>query len=168
MGIGTTYSFKDVVGAISNPLFGVSILLTGGNIGNGSITISMGTERTTHDIAADGTVMPSYIAGNNGTVTIECQQTSVLHKALLNLYNLAATAADLDDIAGWAATNISIRTLLDGSSHQCTGVSFSKVPEKTYKAPGGNITWSFMAANIVNTGSVGQTIITSVLSGLGL
>ena len=67
MGVGVTYSFKDLVGVLVNPVFGVSIPLTGGNIGLGQVTITMTTERTTHDVAADSTVMPSYVAGDNGT-----------------------------------------------------------------------------------------------------
>ena len=148
--IGVTYSFKDLVGALTNSIFGVSFSLTGGNVGLGQITISMANERTVHQVAADGTVMPNYIPGNNGTVAIEVQQTSSLHHELLALYNLAVLAADGDDVSGWASTSLSFRTLLDGSTHLCDGVSFSKVPDKPYHAQGSNVTWSLMAANIIN------------------
>ena len=168
MGVGTTYSFKDLVGSITNAVFGQTILLSGGNIGFGSMTITMETARTTHDTAADGTVMPSYVAGNSGRITFVCQQTSLLHKQLLNLYNLCQQAADAFDVSGWAATSISIQTLLDGSSHKATGVSFSKIPEKPYEAQGKNVTWELMAANVVNTGSALQTALTSLASGIGL
>ncbi len=168
MSVGVVYSFKDLVGSITNPVFGQTILLSGGNIGFGSVTITMATERTTHDTAADGTVMPSYVAGNSGRLTFVCQQTSLLHKQLLNLYNLCATAADAFDVTGWAATNISLQTLLDGSTHKATGVSFSKIPDKPYEAQGRNVTWEMMAANIVQTGSALQTAITSIASGIGL
>ena len=104
MGVGPTYSFKDLVGSISNPIVGQTILLGGGNVGFGSITLSMSTERTAHDVAGDGTVMPSYIAGDNATLAIEVQQTSLLHKQLLALYNAVAQLANADDITAWAAT----------------------------------------------------------------
>jgi hypothetical protein len=148
--VGVTYSFKDLVGALTNSVFGVSLPLTGGNVGLGQITITMATERTVHQVAADGTVMPTYVPGNNGSVAIEVQQTSSLHHALLNLYNLAVLAADGDDVSGWASTSVSFRTLLDGSTHLCDGVSFSKVPDKPYHASGANVTWTLMAANIIN------------------
>ena len=150
MGIGPTYSFKDLVGVLTNTEFGVSIPLTGGNVGFGQLTISMATERTAHDVAADGTVMPSYMAGDNGTVSLEIQQTSPLHHALLGLYNLAVLAANNDDVSGWAATNISFRTLNDGSTHILNGCSFNKLPDKPYHAQGQKINWSFMAANVIN------------------
>ena len=75
----STYSFSDVVGSIHCDLM-EDYVFTGKGVG--SITISKSTERTTHDIAADGSVMVSKVPGNNGTVTIEVQQTSPLNKWL--------------------------------------------------------------------------------------
>lgn len=149
--IATVYSFKDLTGSLTNPTFGVAFLLQGGNIGIGQITIVMNTERTTHDVAADGTVMPSYVAGDNGELNIEMQQTSQLHHELLSLYNLCVSAANGGDVSGWASTALSIRTILDGSTHTCNGVSFAKIPDKPYQAQGQKITWRLMAANVINT-----------------
>jgi hypothetical protein len=146
--VGTTYSFKSLVGVLKNSIVGVVIPLTGGNIGLGGITIRMTTSRTVHDVAADGTVMPSYVAGANGEVDIEVQETSILHKALLTLYNALVLQADLDDILGWAATSISFALLIDGSVHTLTGVSFDKIPDKPYQAAGQKMTWKLLAANI--------------------
>jgi Bacteriophage KPP10, Structural protein ORF10 len=150
MSLGTTYSFKDLVGALTNPIFGVAFPLSGGNLGFGALTITMATERTTHDVAADGTVMPSYVAGDNGDVAVEVQQTSPLHHLLLSLYNQCVTAANNDDVSGWASTTIAFRTLLDGSTHIASGISFAKIPDKPYQASGQKITWRLMAANIIN------------------
>ena len=150
MSLGSTYSFKSLVGVLVNAVFGVSIPLTGGNVGFGQMTVTMTTERTAHDVAADGTVMVSYIAGDNGDIAIEVQESSVLHSALLSLYNQAITAANNDDVSGWAATTISFRMLTDGTSHILSGVSFGKIPDKPYQASGQKMTWRMMAANIVN------------------
>lgn len=150
MGQGRTYSFKSLTGVLTNPVFGVSIPLTGGNIGVGSITVRMNTTRTTHDVAADGTVMPSYIAGDNGEVDIQVQETSAIHLALLGLYNLCVLAANNEDVSGWAATAMSFTLLIDGSTHILTGVSFDKIPDKPYEASGQKMTWKLLAANIIN------------------
>ena len=150
MGQGKTYSFKSLTGVLTNDVFGVSIPLTGGNIGVGSFTIRMTTGRTAHDVGADGTVMPSYIAGDNGEVDIQVQETSSVHSALLALYNQCVLAANNDDVSGWAATAISFTLLIDGSTHTLTGVSFDKIPDKPYEAAGQKMTWKLMAANIVN------------------
>jgi hypothetical protein len=121
-----------------------------GEIGMGEFVVSYHTERTTHDVAADGTVMPSYIAGDNGACTIQVQQTSILHAELLALYNLLKIAADSGDVSNWAASALSLRNTVDGSQHLLTGISFSKVPDKTYASQGGKLTWSLMAANVVS------------------
>jgi hypothetical protein len=150
MGQGRTYSFKSLTGVLTNPTFGVTIPLTGGNIGVGSFTIRMTMTRTTQDVAADGTVMPSYVAGDNGEVDVQVQETSAIHSQLLDLYNQAVLAANNDDVSGWADTQISFTFLIDGSIHTLTGVSFDKIPDKPYEAQGQKMTWKLLAANIVN------------------
>lgn len=150
MAQGNTYSFKALTGVIINPVFGVTIPLSGGSIGAGQFIISMATERTAHDVAADGTVMVSYIAGDNGALDIEVQESSFLHQALLALYNLCVVAANNFDVGGWAATKASFRMLTDGSQHILSGLSFQKIPDKPYSTAGQKITWHLMAANIIN------------------
>jgi hypothetical protein len=145
-----TYSFKDLTGVLVNPTFGVSILLTGGNVGFGSMTITMTTEHTVFDVSADGSVMGSYIAGDNGAVDLEIQQTSTLHHQLLALYNRCVAAANKEDVSGWLSTTISFRTILEGSTHILSGVGFTKVPDKPYQAAGQKVRWALMAANVVN------------------
>lgn len=148
--IATVYSFKDLVGTLVSPQLDNPYQIAGGNIGNGQITIRMLTQRTEHEVAADGTVMPTYISGSNGEVTIEVQQTSDLHHLLLSLYNQNVTEADSGDVSNWVSITISLRTILDGSGHILTGVSFQKIPDKPYAAKGQNVTWILMAANVVN------------------
>ena len=141
----TTYSFKDIKGVI------LGIPIVGGNVGMGSITITMSEDRTVQDVACDGSVMPSYVAGDNGSVAIEVQQTSALHHALLAQYNTLKLAADAGESLTWASGVISFFTTLEGSSHVLTGVSFQRIPAKEYAAHGAKITWNLMACNIVNT-----------------
>lgn len=148
--VQTTYSFKDLTGVLSNPLMGEPLQLVGGNIGLGTLTVRMLTTRTEHEVGTDGVVLASYVAGANAEVTIEVQQTSDLHHALLDLYNLLTTAADGGDISNWLSTIISLRTILDGSGHFLSGVSFQKIPDKPYAAKGQNVTWTLMAASAVN------------------
>lgn len=139
----TTYSFLDLSGAITHALVG-SYIFTGEGVG--SVTITMSTEKTSHDVAADGVVMISKVAGNNGQVAINCQQTSEVHKWLLKWYNLILAA----DTGQWAGTAMTLRNTNDGSSHYLTGVSPSKIPDKPYQAQGQRITWTLMAGEIIN------------------
>ncbi len=82
----STYSFSDITATISHPSYG-SYSLQGEGIGD--MTISKTTDRSAHDVAADGHIMVSKIAGNNGSVTMNAQQTSGLH----NSYKACSTIA---------------------------------------------------------------------------
>jgi len=141
----TIYSFKDLSGSFSHPLVG-AYPLNGGNIGLGQITVVMTTEKSIIDIAADGSTMISYIAGDNGTVTIEVQQTSIFHDFLLQWYNSIKTNADLGDVSLWASASITLRNIVDGTMHTLLGVAPTKIPDKVYAAQGGKITWNMLVA----------------------
>lgn len=141
----TTYSFLDLSGAISHALFPGGVYQFTGE-GVGSVTVKMLTERTAHDVAADGSIMVSKLAGNNGQIDIECQQTSLVHKYLLSLYNYLIAA----DANQWAMAAMALRNVSDGTSHTATGVSFGKVPDKPYRANGERVTWTLWAADIQN------------------
>lgn len=137
----TTYSFLDLSGALAHPLLG-AFTFTGE--GTGSINIVMSTEKTAHDVSADGIVMVSKIAGNNGQIQVNCQQTSSVHKWLQNAYNLVLAAPT----NMWAAMSATLRNTSDGTSHLANGMSFSKQADKPYQAQGQRITWTLMAAEI--------------------
>ena len=141
-----TYSFKNTIGAFAHPLVGAFSFA--GQIGAGQFVVTMATERTVHDTAADGTVMPSYLAGDSGSVSIEVQQTSDFHAFLMEWYNAAKTQADGGDVSNWANATLTIRSTVDGSTHICSGGSPSKIPDKVYAAQGGRLTWVLMFADI--------------------
>jgi hypothetical protein len=137
----STYSFLDLSGAIAHKKYAA---FTFSGKGVGSVTISMSTEKTAHDVAADGSVMVSKVAGNNGTITIQCQQTSEVHKWLLAWYTWLMAA----DTKHWANTGATLRNSSDGTSHLITGISPQKVPDKAYQAQGQMVSWVLMAAEI--------------------
>ena len=139
----TTYSFLDLSGALVHPSLGAYIF-TGQGVGQ--VTVTMDTERSAHSVAADGTIMVSKIAGHNGKIQIQCQQTSNVHKWLLAAEN-ALYIADTD---AWAEMSASLRNTSDGTSHIIVGMSFGKVPDKVYQAEGQMVTWTLWAANIQN------------------
>jgi len=138
----TSYSFLDTVAVLVHPLLPIPITLSGE--GMGSASISMTTERTSHHIAADGSIMVNKMAGNNGQITIEVQQTSAAHKALLAFYNLLIISPS----NVWAQAALMLRNVTDGTSHLATGVSPQKIPDKKYEKEGGMIAWVLMAADI--------------------
>lgn len=148
-GTFSTYSFKDTSGSFTHPLAG--LFTFAGQIGMGQFTVAMVTEQSAHEVAADGTVMISAISGDNGSISIEVQQTSKLHGFLLDWYNTIKLLKDNGDVSNWATAAVTLRNSVDGSEHLCQGVSPSKVPDKVYTAQGQRITWNLMCADIQNT-----------------
>ncbi len=139
----STYSFLDVTGSIVHPSVG-AYTFTGAGIGE--MSISMATDRTAHHVAADGAVMVSKLAGNNGIIAIQAQQTSSLHNWLLTWYNYLYLA-DTDE---WAQTSALIRAPKMGKTHVATGVSPQKIGDQPYQAQGQLVTWQLMCADITS------------------
>jgi hypothetical protein len=137
----TIYSFLDLSGVISHPTGG-TFSFTGEGVGQ--VTVTMSSERSAIDVAADGSVMISKMAGNNGTLSIQAQQSSVLHKYLLTMYNKLIFAAPLE----WAQAAALLRNVTDGTSHILTGVCFQKLPDKPYGKQGQMVTWTLLAGDI--------------------
>jgi len=135
------YSFEDVTSSFSHPSVGAA---SSTGAGLGSISVSMTTEKTIHDMSADGVVMISKIAGSNGTISIELQQTSELHKFFIKWYNYVTNAP----AAEFATMNITIKSNNLGDSTVCTGVTPQKLADRPYAAQGAKITWTLMAAEI--------------------
>ncbi len=139
----TTYSFTDLSGSINHETVG-NYIFTGEGVGE--INVSKTQERSAHDTAADGSIMISKMAGNNGTITINCQQTSPLHFWLLAWFN---TLWQLPTNQ-WATTQVLLRNATTGGSHIASGVSPQKEADVPYQIQGQRVTWALMAADIQN------------------
>ena len=137
----TTYSFTDVTMTISHPAIGQYVA---SGEGLGSITTTMTTDRSAHDVSADGSVMISKIKARNGSHAIAVQQTSSLNKWLLKLFNYLE-AAPTDQ---WAGITIVLRAPGMQDLITSKGVSFQKLPDKPYQQQGQHVTWNLMAADI--------------------
>jgi len=147
--VGTTYSFKDLSGALESPAIGDPILFGGYN-GIDQIVVTNDTQHGSKMVAADGTVMPVFTAGDGGTVQITCQQTSILHKALLVWLNVLKTQASNGDLSNWANSTMLLRNVVDGSSHLIQGLIPNKIPDKSYAAQGQNIVWTLEACSVTS------------------
>jgi len=145
--MATTYAFKNVVGAFTDPDAG-SFPFTGQE-GVKHLSISNATERGVIDVAADGSQMVSYVSGAGGAIDIEVQQTSSLHQFLVVWANIKFTESDAGNAANFAAAAIKIVDLLSGAMHTLTGVFPTKIPDKPYGPSGASVTWRLMAANVV-------------------
>lgn len=142
----TVYSFSDITAAITHASKGQFLIDGSGTdgTGTGSITVSMANDRSAHDLAADGSVMVSKIRAGNGTITVNAQQTSPIHRWLLGLSNYL-DGAGTDE---WAGIGITIRASAMKETTIATGVSFQKLPDKPYQQQGQQVAWVLMAADI--------------------
>ena len=140
----TTYSFQDVDFDIAHADLGDQYSISGDGVG--SIAFAMSNERTAHDVAADGAVMVSKIKAKNGTIVIQIQQTSPLHKWLLKLFN--KLQADSSSTTYWAGIKTVLRAPKMGDQITATGVSFQKQADRGYKSQGEQVSWTLMAAEI--------------------
>jgi hypothetical protein len=137
----TTYSFLDLSGVICHPKVN-SYVFTGQGVGRVSVT--MEEDKTFHDIGVDGTVIIGKIPGGAGKLTIDCQQTSNIHKWLLFTYQFLIK----EDAKEWGRITAFLRNLNDGTQHTLKGMSFERIPEKSYQAEGQMVTWVLWAADI--------------------
>lgn len=143
----TTYSYVAVTGSFSHPVAGT--FQFAGQVGIGQIEIALTTERTAQDISADNAVMISAIAGQNGTLTMQVQQTSALDQFLLNWFSDLDAAFNQQDVSNWATATMFIIDQLTGNQHTLTGVSPTKQPNRPYAKQGAMLSWVLMAAQIL-------------------
>lgn len=136
----TTYSFADYNITVVSPIGTYSVQ---GN-GIGSATVTMATTKSVHSVGADGSVMTSKIAGDNGTVAIQVQQTSGLNTFMTKLYNTLKAAPS----SVWTSTQILITNSVQKEVCTCIGCSPENLPEKPMQAEGQLITWTWLAQNI--------------------
>lgn len=139
-----TYSFEDVICSFQHKGVGAA---SSTGAGVGSISTAMAGEKSAHDVAADGTIMISKLAGENGTIAVVVQQTSELHKYLQKWYNYIKIASASE----FALMNITINSKNLGDSTTCTGVSPQKRADVSYQAQGQQVTWNLMAAEITQS-----------------
>lgn len=136
-----TYSFGDVNIVISHPQVGQKVI-NGEGIGN--ISFDMTTEKTVHDVAADGRIMVSKVPGINGTITIAIQQVSSLHHWLIGWYNHVL----ISPTSEWALAQLTLRSPVMGDSISAFGISPQKMATRPFQAQGQLVTWTLMSTAI--------------------
>ena len=138
----STYGFKDLSVVMAHPALG-QIEINGA--GARSITFTMSNDSSHHDLAADGSVMTSKIAAPNGTVTVVVQQTSEVHHWFRKLYNYLS-AAPLNE---WAQITLLATGPHMQVTHEGNNMSFQKRADMPYQAQGGEISWTFLAGELI-------------------
>lgn len=141
------YAFSGFVGSITSPVT-PNFAITGDNSGVAKFTITMDGDVTSHQRAADGSVVISAMTVKNGNFAIETFQNSATDQFLLDWYNTLNSLKERHDVSNW---NTTVMSFIDTSSNRqftFNAVSPKKLPERAYGVQAATVNWELMAAEI--------------------
>ncbi|MGC4544691.1 DUF3277 family protein [Escherichia coli] len=137
-----TYSFMDVTASLTGPT-GVIDLGQGSANSEEGITQTMGGNKNTMTIGADGEVMHSLHADKSGTITVTLLKTSPVNKKLSLAYNAQSQSS-----ATWGNNVIVIRNTASGDISTARSCAFQKQPDFNNAKEGGTVAWVFDCGKI--------------------
>ncbi|EFA4730206.1 DUF3277 family protein [Escherichia coli] len=137
-----TYSFLDVTASLTGPT-GVIDLGQGSANSEEGITQTMGGNKNTMTIGADGEVMHSLHADKSGTITVTLLKTSPVNKKLSLAY-----IAQSQSSATWGNNVIVIRNTASGDISTARSCAFQKQPDFNNAKEGGTVAWVFDCGKI--------------------
>lgn len=137
-----TYSFLDVTASLTGPT-GVIDLGQGSANSEEGITQTMGGNKNTMTIGADGEVMHSMHADKSGTITVTLLKTSPVNKKLSLAYNAQSQSS-----ATWGNNVIVIRNTASGDISTARSCAFQKQPDFNNAKEGGTVAWVFDCGKI--------------------
>ncbi|EGO4574181.1 DUF3277 family protein [Citrobacter freundii] len=137
-----TYSFLDVTASLTGPT-GVIDLGQGSANSEEGITQTMGGNKNTMTIGADGEVMHSLHADKSGTITVTLLKTSPVNKRLSLAYNAQSQSS-----ATWGNNVIVIRNTASGDISTARSCAFQKQPDFNNAKEGGTVAWVFDCGKI--------------------
>ena len=137
-----TYSFADLSVTLVHPAMGQ---LTLQGEGLGSITFAFSEDASSHELAADGTVMTSKVEARNGTVAVSVLQMSPAHDWLTRLFNFLRAAPSRE----WARIGLLATAPSMRVTHEASNMSFQKRPDKPYQQQGQQVTWTLLAGEMI-------------------
>nr|DAP50298.1 MAG TPA: Protein of unknown function (DUF3277) [Caudoviricetes sp.] len=137
------YSFEDTVVTISHPALGV---YSAYGTGIGTLSVAMSENVTTHEVAADQSVIVSKHVKRNGVVTFDISQVSDFNAWLKKFTSYIEEA----DASEFALATISISNKTTGDNYYCTGVSHQKIADNNFQSQAQNRSWAMMCAHITN------------------
>ena len=137
-----TYSFLDVTASLTGPT-GVIDLGQGSANSEEGITQTMGGNKNTMTIGADGEVMHSLHADKSGTITVTLLKPSPVNKKLSLAYNAQSQSS-----ATWGNNVIVIRNTASGDISTARSCAFQKQPDFNNDKEGGTVAWVFDCGKI--------------------
>lgn len=132
----------DVTASLSGPT-GVIDLGQGSANSEEGITQTMGGNKNTMTIGADGEVMHSLHADKSGTITVTLLKTSPVNKKLSLAYNAQSQSSST-----WGNNVIVIRNTVSGDISTARSCAFQKQPDFNNAKEGGTVAWVFDCGKI--------------------
>jgi len=137
-----TYSFLDVTASLVGPT-GIIDLGCGSANSKEGITQTMGGNKNTMTIGADGEGMHSLHADKSGTITVTLLKTSPVNKKLSLAYNAQSQSSST-----WGKNVIVIRNTASGDVSTARECAFQKQPDFANAEEGGTVAWVFDCVKI--------------------
>lgn len=136
MAATNTYSFLDVQATITGP--GGTLSLGDGGVAEEGITVTMGEDKNTMLVGADGVGMHSLHAAKSGQVTLRLLKTSPVNRQLNTMYNFQQTTS-----ANWGQNTLTVTNPVRGDSANCRQGAFKKQPDFVNAKDGNVVEWAF-------------------------
>ena len=135
------YSLPDCKTVLSHPDVGTANLH---QCGTGRIVVSSAGDLSSHTNTADGYVVVNRLKSSHGMITIEVPQNSSADEFLRKWSRfLKNTESYL-----FALTALNIVDSMGRFTIYCEGVTPQKIPDRTYDATSGMVSWVLLAAVI--------------------
>lgn len=136
------YSFLDTFCTLTGPN-GVIPLGSGSGVAEEGITVEMAGDKNTQTVGADGEVMNSLHAANNGMITVRLLKTSPFN-ALLSAMYIEQRQSSLI----WGRNVIVVSNITRGDVITATSCAFKKFPTVVYAKEGPMNEWIMDAGKI--------------------
>ena len=137
----TVYSLADVKVVMYHQDVGQCVL---SSEGMGKISVSLSGDLSSHTATADGYVVINRLKSSHGMITVEVPQNSSADEFLRKWSRfLKNTESYL-----FALTALNIVDSMGRFTIYCEGVTPQKIPDRTYDATSGMVSWVLLAAVI--------------------
>ncbi len=138
----SVYSLADTKTVLFHPNVGQ------GNLhlcGRGKMVISYSGDHSSHTTTADGYVVVNKLVSDNGTITLEVPQNSIADEFLTKFARYLRNCESSQFLLG----TLTVYDNASGRVIYLTGVTVQKVPDRTYDRTATNVTYTLLAANVV-------------------
>ena len=139
----STYSLADTDLAFQHPSVG-AMIVTGETSGGGRVVVGHSGDLSSHTQTANGYVVVNKLHFHNGTLAVEVAQNSAADMFFRKYANYIENSPTREV----ALATFTLRDNVSGIQIVGTGVSLQKRPDRQYDQQAGNLTYTFLVADM--------------------